>query len=284
MPEIEGVEHRRVNANGIDFHVAEAGEGEAVLLLHGWPQHWFEWRHLLADPPAGLRLIAPDLPGYGWSAPPPHRWRIDDTATDLQALVGELGHERLLLVGHDWGGWLGYELALREPERFRGYLALNIAHPWNGLKEAFPHGLSMLGYQPFIAIAGIPLHRRTDIVKWSLRSGGGDHETFSEEELEAFAAPLREPDSARVARDTYRSFLRDVPAKARRPEQRRLTVPVRVVFGTEDRAIHPSLSDPAKALADDFRVRWVPGAGHFIAEQRPELVRERLLALHAETR
>ncbi len=92
-PPIEGVRRSFVDARGVRFHVTEAGppDGRPVLALHGWPQHHWEYRDLLADPPQGLRIIAPDLPGYGWSGPPPHKWAKDDVADDVLALMDAHG-------------------------------------------------------------------------------------------------------------------------------------------------------------------------------------------------
>ena len=83
-----------------------------MIALHGWPQHHWAYRDLLADPPPGLRIIAPDLPGYGWSGPPPHKWAKDDVAADVLALMDALGLDKVLLVGHDWGGFVGYRMIL----------------------------------------------------------------------------------------------------------------------------------------------------------------------------
>ncbi len=131
-PPIAGVRRSFVDARGVRFHVTEAGppDGRPVLALHGWPQHHWEYRDLLADPPPGLRIIAPDLPGYGWSGPAPHRWAKEDVAKDVLALLDALGLDRVLLVGHDWGGFVGYLMVLEEPQRFDGYLVCNMAHPW----------------------------------------------------------------------------------------------------------------------------------------------------------
>jgi pimeloyl-ACP methyl ester carboxylesterase len=285
-PPIEGVTRSFVDARGVRFHVTEAGpqDGRPVLLLHGWPQHHYAWRHLLADPPDGLRIIAPDLPGYGWSGPPPHRWAKEDVVSDLLALIDELDLEQVLLVGHDWGGYVGFLLTLRAPERFSGYLALNIAHPWQSPRTMTPHLWRFLAYQPAIAAFGGVLMRRTRFVELLIRGALTDRSAVSVEDARWFGDRFRDPVCARAATDTYRTFwLRELPAAARRPERRRSTVPTRAVFGTDDVAIHVALAAESSANAEDYRLVKVPGCGHFVGDERPALVREHLLALAAET-
>jgi pimeloyl-ACP methyl ester carboxylesterase len=269
----------------VRFHVTEAGpaDGVPVLALHGWPQHHYAWRDLLGDPPDGMRIIAPDLPGYGWSGPAPHRWAKEDIVSDLLALLDALGLERVLLLGHDWGGYVGHLLVLRAPERVSGYLALNIPHPWQTPRALAPHVWRFLLYQPALAAFGGVLMRRTRFVELIIRLGLTDRSAISREDARWFGDRFRDPVCARAATDTYRTFwLRELPANARQRERRRSTVPTRVLFGTDDLAIHSSLAAAATAEADDYRLELVAGCGHFIAEERPALVRERLIALAAE--
>lgn len=283
-PEIPGVRRSFVEARGVRFHITQAGvpDGRPVLLLHGWPQHHYAFRHLLADPPAGLRLIAPDLPGYGWSGPPPHHWAKEDVASDLLALLDELGLHRVLLAGHDWGGFVGFLMVLREPGRFEGYLPLNIAHPWLTARTFAPHAWRFLMYQPLVAAFGVPLQRYTPFVDRLLRLGASDR-AIGPDVAPIYAERFRTPAAARAATDTYRTFwLRELPA-ARNPERRRAIVPIRALFGTRDAAVHHSLAAAETARADDYTVEYVDGCGHFIPEERPDLVRDRLLALAAET-
>ncbi len=283
-PVIAGVRRARVPARDVDFLVSEAGpaDGLPVVALHGWPQHHYEWRELLAAPPDGLRIIAPDLPGYGWSGPPPHRWQKEQVASDVLALLDQLGIRRALLVGHDWGGYIGYLLALREPERFSAYLALNIVHPWQRFSRTLPH-LWRFYYQPPIAFAGVWLQRDTELVYRAIRGSLLDRSRVSREDVRWFSERMRDPVCARAGRDTYRTFLlHELSAAARRPETRRLSVPTRALFGAHDRALHWSLASPGTANADDYRLELVADCGHFIVDELPETVRARLEALAHE--
>lgn len=267
------------------FHVTEAGpvDGAPVVALHGWPQHHYAWRDLLADPPPGMRIIAPDLPGYGWSGPPPHRWLKEEVVSDLLALLDALGLERVVLVGHDWGGYIGHLLVLRAPERFNGYLAVNIAHPWQTPRTLLPHLWRFLLYQPAMAAFGNVLMRRTPLVEVLIRRAMTDRNAISLDDARWFGDRFRDPVCARAATDTYRTFwLREIPANARRPELRRSTVPTRAVFGVDDVAIDISLAAEETANAEDYRLEPVHGCGHFVADERPDLVRARLLALADE--
>jgi pimeloyl-ACP methyl ester carboxylesterase len=286
-PAIDGVRRSRVSARGVDFHVTEAGpdDGRPVLLVHGWPQNHYAYRHLLKDPPEGLRLIAPDLPGYGWSGPAPHRWEKEEVASDLLALLDELGVSSAVLVAHDWGGFIGFLMTLRDPARFEGYLALNIAHPWNTFRTSWRHMWRFALYQPLMAAFGVPLMRRTSLVeRLALTKGTTVENAISPGDAKVFADTFRDPVGARTARDTYRTFLlRELPLQARHPETRRSEVTTRVLFGVEDMAVHVSLAAAETANADDYEIKRVSNCGHFIAEERPDLVRESLIAVAAET-
>ncbi len=284
-PVIPGVRRSRVIARGVDFHVTEAGpaDGLPVLALHGWPQHHYEYRDLLADPPAGLRIIAPDLPGYGWSGPAPHQWQKEEVVSDLLALLDAMGVGRVLLLGHDWGGFVGHLLVLRAPERVSGYLVLNIAHPWVNARIFAPHAWRSATYMPLIAFAGIPIQQNTDFIYLALRYQYVPRRTgVSDADLRWFSDRFRDPVVAAAGRNTYRTFLtQELPATRTHPERRRSHVPTRAVFGDKDFAVHPDLAAAESANADDYTLELIPGVGHFIEDERPDIVRERLISLAA---
>jgi pimeloyl-ACP methyl ester carboxylesterase len=286
-PHLDGVTHRYVRANGIVFHVAEAGaaDGDPVVLLHGWPQHWYEWRHLIGDLAPDHRVLAVDLRGFGWSEAPRRGYLKEEMTTDVLAVLDALELDRVKLVGHDWGGWIGFLACMRAPERFGAFLALGIAHPWQTPAAGWRELLRIASYQPPIITPGLgyALHRSGWIVRTALRRGVTDASAFDETTIAAFADNLAEPARARACVRLYRAFvLRELPRMLRNPYLSiRLTVPTRLLLGTEDPAIHPSMLHGWERHADRMSAAHVEGCGHFIAEERPELVAAEARALFA---
>ena len=285
-PHVDGVRHRYVEARGLRFHLAEAGEGDDVVLcLHGWPQHWYEWRFLLPRlAAAGHRAIALDLRGFGWSDAPRDGYEKENLATDVLAVLDELGLERVKLVGHDWGGWIGYLLCLRAPERFDRYLALNILTPWVEQRMLAPELWRFL-YQPMVAspFLGYRLHASGTFVPRVLLGASVVRDNFDSETLHIFSDNLAEPDRARACVQMYRTFLvREQPEIIRgRYVRQRLTVPTLQLHGTDDAALRPKMLAGWQRHADDMRVELVEGCGQFIADEAPDLVADRALEFFA---
>lgn len=282
LPEVEGVEHRFVEVRGLRTHVAEAGEGEPVLLLHGWPQHWYAWRGLIPSLSRRYRVICPDLRGLGWTDAPSGGYEKENIATDVLALLDELEVERVRLAGHDWGGWVGFLLCLREPRRFQRYLALNIVPPFLPVEARTLLSLWRVWYQWVIAAPWLGEWAVQGVGGWDnpvFRWIGGGPDAWSGEEREIFLGQLREPERARASVHYYRSFqLRELgPLLRGRYRRQRLLTPTRIVFGTGDRVMNTRSLEASKRNADDLTVELVPDVGHFIADERPDLVLDRAL-------
>jgi pimeloyl-ACP methyl ester carboxylesterase len=277
------VRHSFVDAGGLRMHVAEAGprDGEAIVLLHGWPQHWYEWRGLVPALAKEYRMVMPDLRGMGWTEITKDGYDKEQLAFDVVALMDAMGLDDVNLVGHDWGGYAGFMLSLFHPERVRRYLALNIVHPWpqRNLRSAL--NFWRMSYQvPLVApILGPRATRIPGFVKLVLTGFPLGGHPFTDEEIEAFEAPLRDPERAKVTARYYRSFqARDLPKLATgHYKSMRLKVPTLMLFGTGDAVMIPEQMQGFEDYADDMRVELVPDTGHFIADAKPELVAERAL-------
>jgi pimeloyl-ACP methyl ester carboxylesterase len=286
FPTVEGVRHRDVVVHGLRLHVAEAGdpEAEAIVLQHGWPQHWWEWRHVIPDLAERYRVICPDLRGFGWSDPPPDGdYRKESLVDDLLGLLAELGVERVQYVGHDWGAFLGYLVAMRPNHPVERMVLLSSPPPWLPPGRPELKRIASFAYQlPIVAPA--PGSFRTKVSEQLLRIGRAD-EGFSDEEVETFLAPLRLPHGPSATAGLYRAFqLREmVPILRGRYLQRRITIPLRLLFGKKDLLYDPHVEQILRRNADQVEVEAIDGASHFIAEERPELIAERIRDFFART-
>jgi pimeloyl-ACP methyl ester carboxylesterase len=208
VPELAGVEHRFVELPGLRMHVAEAGTGEPVLLLHGFPQHWWAWRGVIPGLAENHRVIVPDLRGAGWTDVPPAGYERDQLVADVVALLDALEIDRVHVVAHDWSVLIGFFLCFDHSERVRSYLCLAIPHPYVRLDLRALPAFRHLWFQQVIATPGLGprLLRagRQRLVRRIIRGYSADSTEWSETDLEMFAAPLRDRARAKAAGSLYR--------------------------------------------------------------------------------
>lgn len=279
FPDVDGVRHRIVGVNGVQFHLAEAGRGEPLLMLHGWPQHWYEWRHLIGALREDYHVICLDLRGFGWSDAPASGYEKERLVDDVVGVMDALGLERVRLIGHDWGGWVGFLMCLREPRRVERFLALAILHPWQRLDLTLLRNLWRFGYQGMIAspLLGAWLVRHPGLIGRLMRWDSSDGKRWRDGDLRWYTALLEDPARARASVLLYRTFLiREVlPVLRGRYRGARLHVPTLALVGGRDLTVPPALLRGYQPYADAMAIEVVPNAGHFLPEERPALVAER---------
>ena len=281
LPQVDGVEHRYVEVNGVRIHVAEAGRPDSpaapILLLHGWPQHWYMWRSVIAGLREHHRLLAPDLRGFGWSDAPAGGYDGETFAGDQVALLDELGIQRAHVIGHDWGGWTAMLLGVLHPQRVARMIVCNAPHPFTRptpglLVEAWRAWYTWVIAAPLVG--GLSL--RSGWISRNILSHGNVGTPFSPEEIELYAESFSDPVRAGAVRKLYRYYQRAVREGASgRWRGARLTVPTLLLFGERDRYITKKLLTGHERHADDMRVELVPDSGHFLVNERPDLVIER---------
>ncbi|BAV43593.1 alpha/beta fold hydrolase [Mycobacterium ulcerans] len=293
LPALDGVEHRFVDLDGgITIHVADAGpaDGPAVMLVHGFPENWWEWHELIGPLAAdGYRVLCPDLRGAGWSSAPRSRYTKKEMADDLAGVLDRLGIASVRLVAHDWGGPVAFIMMLRYPAKVTGFFGMNTAAPW------FPRDLGMVRdiwrfwYQIPILLPVIGPRVIADpkaryfrvLTSWV---GGGF--TIADEAVRMYVERMRQPGHAVAGSRWYRTFQSSEALPWMRGEyaDARVDVPVRWLHGTEDPVLTPQLLRGYEDHISDFEVEFVDGVGHWIVEQRPDLVLDRLRAfLRIET-
>jgi pimeloyl-ACP methyl ester carboxylesterase len=266
-PDLEGVRHEYVDAGGLRTHVAVAGPeaAPALILVHGWPQHWWEWRHLIPSLATEYRVIVPDLRGFGWTEAPSDGYEKEQLATDLLSLLDALSIEQVTWIGHDWGAWVGMLAALRAPQRISRALILNVPHLW---LPPHPRQLALLGYQGPMSLPLIGARAAERMTPRILQVGrGGDRLPASDLELFTSHVPPR------VSVAMYRTFLtREVLPIARgRYAEARLQLPTTVMYGALDPVTRGLEPGPVRGQPN-LQVERVDAVAHWIPEQRPQVV------------
>ncbi len=288
--------HRFVAANGARFHVAEAGSGPLVLLLHGFPEFWWAWRaQLVALAEAGYHAVAMDLRGYGASDKPPRGYDTPTSAADVAGVVRALGAQQATIVGHDWGGWIAWSMPGLQPRVTRAVGALGMAHPLTlraslgGRRQRRAAG-RLLAFQAPLA----PERSMGDKngVVTVLRSWAGPGWPDAESE-QRYVRAMKVPFVAHTSMEYYRWAVRSVvrsdgrrfAAAVRDPVQ----VPVLQIHGGLDPWVLPETAAlSAERVDGPLRFELLPAVGHYPAEEAPEQVNaillEWLASLRAERR
>jgi pimeloyl-ACP methyl ester carboxylesterase len=289
LPEIPGVEveHEFYDLPGGRFHVARAGDRSlpAVLLVHGFPQHWYGWRGVIAELSKEAHLIVPDLRGAGWSSLPtgPNAAKKRELAGDLRGLLDAMGIEKIAIASHDWGGFASQILTLETPERVTRLLALSIP-PIPPTPRPPVRSMLRMYYQLVFAapFSDKLMAKNPKRFAHGLRQDVQQREAFTRDDAMVFALPYTTPARAKLAQQTYRSFLKgDAASIFGWARGKKFQVPVRFVLSKFDAYIPPEFAEHASRTGEHVESILQDRTGHFLPDEDPtytaDQIREWLL-------
>jgi pimeloyl-ACP methyl ester carboxylesterase len=292
FPAVEGadVTHRYVDIGGLRVHVAEAGDGEPLVMLHGWPQHWWMWRKQIPLFAQRFRVIVPDIRGLGWTEVTPRGYLKDELASDLTKLIHALGYQQVRLLSHDWGGWIGFIASAKHHGLISQHFANNICPIWLKISWRMIPATIRLGYMFNIArpyFGSQMLMRNGDYVHYLFTRGNTRPEGWTDREMNTFSDRFKDPARAKASSRLYREFLLKeyVPVGIfHKYRKYRLETPTRILFGDRDFAVALSWLHGYEDYCDDLEIELVPGNGHFIVDEKPDLVSERAMRFFTDPR
>lgn len=278
----DGFESITVAANGTRLHAVVGGSGEPVLLLHGWPQTWRAWRHLMPALAAhGYRVVAPDLRGTGASDRPPSGYDKDTQAEDMRELLAQLGiHGGVRVVGHDIGGMVAFAYARRHPEEVEHLVLVELALPGFGLEQAmdvasgglFHFGLFMTEELPELLLEG----RESDFLTWWFDWLSAVPGTFPQEEVATVASSYRGYEALRAGFAHYRTLLEDGRIN-RTWHETGGTLPMPVLAVGGEHSADTRLADSLNTVAQQLTGAVIPDSGHFVPDECPDAFARELL-------
>ena len=272
--------HGFVDNEGVRLHYAKMGEGPLVIMLHGFPDYWYTWRHQMRALSSDHEVVAMDLRGYNESDQPKgvDQYRMPLLVADVAAVLGHFGREQAVIVGHDWGGAIAWQFAMTHPEMTERLIICNLPHP-NGLARE---------------LRGNPEQQRNSAYARRFQQEGA-HESLTADGLARWV----EDDSARLKyiaafeRSDFEAMLNYYKANYPRvgsgpanassaPLPPKITMPTLMIHGLEDQALLPAaLNDTWHWLEQDLTLVTIPGAGHFVQQDARDLVtRTMVMWLH----
>ncbi len=275
------IAHQTLRLARVALHVAGAGSGVPLVLLHGWPQTWHAWRKLVPLLAARYRLVMPDLPGLGDSSMPEGGYDKKTIAADLREMCERLELGRFHLVGHDWGGPSAFVLACAMPEAVRSLAVLDVTLPGIGPDisqggRRWHHAFHMTPELPEILVQG----REREYLGWFYREFSWQRGAIGEADVDEYVRCYSRPGALRAGFEYYRSIPTDsADNRAILESGYRLPMPVLALGGgrTEARGRAGEPLESLRAIATNVRGGVVPDCGHFIPEEQPETLAARLL-------
>ncbi|GAC1469825.1 MAG: alpha/beta hydrolase [Chloroflexota bacterium] len=279
------LKHRFATVNGVRLHFVEAGSGPLVILLHGFPEFWYAWRHQIpALAQNGFRVVALDMRGYNLSDKPRgvRAYAADLLAGDVAGIIAACGSERASVVGHDWGGLVAWQFAMRHPQALDRLVIMNAPHPERFLRGVrSPRQAAKSSYILFYALPAIPeaVLRAGDfaILRQVFRRDPVRPNAFSAVDIDERVHALARAGALTAALNYYRAMIFPL-ARRQGSHTARIDAPVLVIWGERDRYLGSELAQPSLALVPNATVERLPDASHWVQADAPERVNDLLLA------
>lgn len=278
---MEEIGSRFFEVNGMSLHTAIAGppEGKVILFLHGFPEFSLGWsKQLTFFAEKGYRVVAPDQRGYNLSSKPKNvkAYLIENLVADMAALIGLISTKKIILVGHDWGGGVAWELAAHHPELIEKLVILNMPH-LKVARESFknyPQQLLRSWYAGFFQIPFLPewiisLFNFKLLEKSMVKSANKN--TFSKQEMAQYKAAWRNPGALKAMINWYRAY------KYSHPTLKRVSLPTLILWGKKDAFLLPELAEKSNLLCARGKLIMIEDATHWLHHEKAAKVNQLIL-------
>jgi len=276
-----------IKVNGIQLHYMEEGQGELVILLHGFPEFWYGWRKQIPVLSKKYRVAAVDMRGYNLSDKPKgiDAYKIDVLAKDIAELIKAIGEKKAVVVGHDWGAAVAWAVASLHPEVVSKLAILNVPHPSEMKKALRNFNLAQWAKSYYIFLFQLPWLPESflgrDLKGFFTRAFAsfapkGKAASVTEQEIDKYVEAFSQPGVLTAAVNYYRATFRQIKDTSLGAGGK-LKMPVLMLWGEQDKALGKELTYNTKDYCEDLEIIYDPTSGHFIQHDNPELVNDKLM-------
>jgi pimeloyl-ACP methyl ester carboxylesterase len=286
MPDFQS---QYAEVNDIRLHYVSAGAGKLIMFVHGFPEFWLEWEKQLAEFGKDYQAVAPDMRGYNLSSTPSEvqKYHVKDLIEDLRALAEYLGHEKFIMVGHDWGGAVAWSAALRHPQLLEKLIIINSPHPAVFARELLNNPDQQKASQYMLMLRSAEAERilsennfarLTDVLVQF-----GSQWEMSEEHRLKYIEAWSQPGALTGSLNYYRASPLYPPTSENDQKQINsilnlpkemftVKVPTLIVWGEQDRALLTGNLDGLEEYIEDLTVKRIPDGSHWVIHEQPELI------------
>src|ERR1019366_7701177 len=267
-------QHRDIITNGIRMHYVIQGTGPLLVLLHGFPEFWYSWRHqILFLAEQGYTVVAPDLRGYNDNDKPRTGYKVATLLRDIVGLIKGLGEEKAIIVGHDWGGVLAWQFAQDYPQMTERLIVMNAPHPAAFAREL--RTIKQLRKSWYVFAFQIPwlpeflLGRRHAELIGRMLYGSAVHKTaFPPDVLAQYRDAMSKPGALNASLNYYRAVFRR-PASALNGTRTIIHTPTLLIWGDQDVALDSNLTRGLEQWVPNLQIRHLPDSGHWVQQEKP---------------
>jgi pimeloyl-ACP methyl ester carboxylesterase len=272
------ISHYKTLVNGFLMHYVIGGEGDPIVLLHGWPETWYEWRHIIPELIANnYTVIAPDMRGLGDSEKPQTGYDTKTLADDIYQLVKKLGYSKIYIVAHDWGGPVAYSYAAAHPEEVNKMIVLDTLLPGFGYEEAGDFSPNGIWHFSFNAVRDLPeklIDGKEDVFLNWFYDLTYNQSAITQEDRNEYVKQYSKPGALRAGFEYYRAVFEDAEQN-REYAKEKLMIPILAIGG--EAAIGNFTTTTFQMVANNVTGITLPNTGHFIPEERPNVLTNQIL-------
>jgi pimeloyl-ACP methyl ester carboxylesterase len=286
MPDFQS---QYAEVNGIRLHYVSSGRGKLIMFVHGFPEFWYEWDNQLVEFGRDYQAVAPDMRGYNLSSKPAEieKYHVKEIIKDLRALAEHLGHEKLIMVAHDWGGAIAWSAAMRHPELLEKLIIINSPHPAVFARELLKNPDQQKASQYMLMLRSAEAERVLSENNFArlmdLLVQFGSKWELSEEKRLKYITAWSQPGALTGSLNYYRVSPLYPPTSKNDEEQIEsilslpkemfeIKVPTLVIWGEADRALLTGNLDGLGEYIEDLTVKKIPDGTHWVSHEQPELV------------
>lgn len=279
MSVLEGSwKHKYIISNKVNLHYVTQGEGPLMLMLHGFPEFWYSWRHQIPEFAKNFKVVALDLRGYNDSDKPQAQsaYVMDEFIKDVNGVIKGLGYEQCVLVGHDWGGAIAWNFAYAYPEIVERLIVMNLPHPAK-FAEGFrtPQQLLRSWYVFFFQLPWLPeaLIQFSDYqaIETAFQGMAVNKSAFTNADIEAYKNAAAKRGTLTAVLNYYRNFGQQ---RILSSDWSVLEVPTLMIWGENDSALGKELTYGTEAYVRDLRIKYIPDCSHWVQQEQPQLVNQ----------